>query len=219
MDFHTIIDFVLHTNKYLPEIMAQYQYWIYGILFLIIFAETGLVVAPFLPGDSLLFATGALAAAGSTERGASMSIAILLPLLIVAAVLGDTLNYHIGKWVGPKVFEKDNRFIKRKYLLAAQDFYEKNGGKAIIMARFAPFVRTFAPFVAGIGTMNYGKFIVYNLIGGVAWISTFLLLGYWVGNTQIVKDNFGIINISIILLSITPIFYQIFQQWKENNSK
>jgi membrane-associated protein len=194
-----LIDFILHVDDHLLEFITNYGVWIYGILFLIIFVETGLVVMPFLPGDSLLFAAGALAA----STGA-MDPWILIPLLFIAAVLGDTLNYHIGKYIGPRVFEIESRFINKKHLNATQKFFEKHGGKTIIFARFVPFARTFAPFVAGAGSMNYKFFLTYNVIGAALWISSFVILGYLFGNLPIVKDNFTYLIFGIIILSILP---------------
>ena len=194
-----LIDFILHVDDHLFEFITNYGVWIYAILFLIIFVETGLVVMPFLPGDSLLFAAGALAA--STGK---MDPWILIPLLFVAAVLGDTLNYHIGKYIGPRVFEIESRFINKKHLLETQKFFAKHGGKTIIFARFVPFARTFAPFVAGAGSMNYKFFLSYNVIGGFLWISSFVILGYLFGNLPVVKDNFTYLIFGIIILSILP---------------
>ena len=194
-----LIDFILHVDDHLLEFIINYGVWIYAILFLIIFVETGLVVMPFLPGDSLLFAAGALAASTGV-----MDPWVLIPLLFVAAVLGDTLNYHIGKYIGPRVFEIESRFINKKHLLATQKFFEKHGGKTIIFARFVPFARTFAPFVAGAGSMNYKFFLTYNVIGGFLWISSFVILGYLFGNLPIVKDNFTHLIFGIIILSVLP---------------
>lgn len=194
-----LIDFILHVDDHLLEFITNYGVWIYAILFLIIFVETGLVVMPFLPGDSLLFAAGALAA----STGA-MDPWVLIPLLFVAAVLGDTLNYHIGKYIGPRVFEIESKFINKKHLLATQQFFEKHGGKTIIFARFVPFARTFAPFVAGAGSMNYKYFLTFNVVGGFIWISSFVILGYLFGNMPIVKDNFTYLIFGIIILSVLP---------------
>lgn len=194
-----LLDFILHVDDHLLEFITNYGVWIYGILFLIIFVETGLVVMPFLPGDSLLFAAGALAA----STGA-MDPWVLIPLLFLAAVLGDTLNYHIGKYIGPRVFEIESRFINKKHLHATQKFFEKHGGKTIIFARFVPFARTFAPFVAGAGSMNYKYFLTYNVVGAAIWISSFVILGYLFGNMPIVKDNFTHLIFGIIILSILP---------------
>ena len=194
-----LIDFILHVDDHLLEFITNYGIWIYGILFLIIFVETGLVVMPFLPGDSLLFAAGALAA----STGA-MDPWVLGVLLFTAAVLGDTLNYHIGKYIGPRVFEIESRFINKKHLTYTQKFFEKHGGKTIIFARFVPFARTFAPFVAGAGSMNYKYFITFNVVGAFLWISSFITLGYLFGNMPIVKDNFTHLIFGIIILSVLP---------------
>ena len=194
-----LIDFILHVDSHLFEFITNYGVWVYAILFLIIFVETGLVVMPFLPGDSLLFAAGALAA----STGAIDPV-VLVILLFTAAVLGDTLNYHIGKFIGPRVFEIESRFINKKHLAYTQKFFEKHGGKTIIFARFVPFARTFAPFVAGAGHMNYKFFLTYNLIGAFLWISSFITLGYLFGNMPIVKDNFTHLIFGIIILSVLP---------------
>lgn len=194
-----LIDFILHVDAHLLEFIINYGVWIYAILFLIIFVETGLVVMPFLPGDSLLFAAGALAA----STGA-MDPWLLGGLLFIAAVLGDTLNYHIGKYIGPRVFEIESRFINKKHLIATQQFFAKHGGKTIIFARFVPFARTFAPFVAGAGSMNYKYFLTYNVVGAFCWIGSFITLGYLFGNMPIVKENFTYLIFGIIILSVLP---------------
>ena len=196
----TIIDFILHIDQHLVEIVSNYKTWTYLILFLIIFAETGFVVTPFLPGDSLLFAAGAIIAKPESE----LNIFLVCGLLIVAAILGDLVNYHIGKYIGPKAFSGKYRFLKKEYLLKTQDFYNKYGGKTIIYARFVPIVRTFAPFVAGVGTMTYSRFASYNVIGGIVWITSFLFLGYFFGGIPIIKQNFTYVIFAIILLSILP---------------
>ncbi|MES2731391.1 MAG: DedA family protein [Bacteroidota bacterium] len=196
---HQLIDFVLHLDKHLGEILQQYGTLTYVILFLIIFVETGLVVMPFLPGDSLLFATGALAA----STGA-LNIWFLIILLFTAALLGDNLNYFIGNFIGPKVFSRDYRLLKKEHLLRTQKFFEKYGGKAIIIARFIPIVRTFAPFVAGVGTMVYSRFILYCITGGLAWVVGFLLVGFFFGNLPIVKQNFPLVILLIIFISVLP---------------
>ena len=194
-----VIDFFLHLDKYLPLIIQSFGIWAYVIIFLVIFCETGLVVTPILPGDSLLFALGAFAAQGA------LNIEILLISLCIAAVAGDTVNYSIGKFLGPKVFHyPDNRFFKQEYLVRTHQFYEKHGGKTIIIARFIPIIRTFAPFVAGIGTMKYLRFISYNVVGGVAWICLFLLAGYFFGGVPAVKRNFTLVIIAIIIISVMP---------------
>jgi membrane-associated protein len=196
---HQLIDFVLHLDKHLGEILQQYGTLTYVILFLIIFVETGLVVMPFLPGDSLLFATGALAA----STGA-LNIWFLIILLFTAALLGDNLNYFIGNFIGPKVFSRDYRLLKKEHLFRTQKFFEKYGGKAIIIARFIPIVRTFAPFVAGVGTMKYARFILFCITGGLAWVVGFLLVGYFFGNLPIVKQNFPLVILLIIFISVLP---------------
>ena len=193
------VDFFIHLDRYLPLIIQSFGIWAYVIMFLVIFCETGLVVTPILPGDSLLFALGAFAAQGA------LNIEILLISLCVAAVLGDTVNYSIGKFLGPKVFHyQDGRFFKREYLLRTHQFYEKHGGKTIIIARFIPIIRTFAPFVAGIGSMTYGHFIAYNIVGGIAWVAMFVLGGYFFGNIALIKHNFSLAIVAIIFLSILP---------------
>ena len=194
-----LLDFILHVDAHLLEFITDYGVWIYAILFLIIFVETGLVVMPFLPGDSLLFAAGALAA----STGA-MNPYILVILLFTAAVLGDTLNYHIGKFIGPRVFEIESRFINKKHLTYTQKFFEKHGGKTIIFARFIPFARTFAPFVAGAGHMNYKYFLSFNVIGAICWVGSFVILGYLFGNMPIVKENFTHLILGIIIISVLP---------------
>jgi membrane-associated protein len=195
-----LIDVILHIDQHLVTWLGLYGTWIYLIMFLIIFCETGLVITPILPGDSLLFALGALAA---MEDG--LDLTILLSSLSVAGILGDTVNYHIGKYLGPKVFERESRIFKKEYLELTQNFYKKWGAFTIVAARFAPIARTFAPFVAGIGKMDYKKFISYNIVGGIVWVSTFLLAGYFFGNLPIVKRNFHIVIFTVILLSVIPL--------------
>lgn len=195
-----IIDFILKIDQYLAVFLQDYGLWLYAILFLIIFVETGLVVMPFLPGDSLLFATGALAAFTG-----QLDPVLLIILLFIAAVLGDTLNYHIGNYIGPKVFERESKWINKQHLLNTQKFFEKHGGKTIIFARFLPFARTFAPFVAGASSMSYKYFITYNIIGGFLWISSFILLGYFFGNQPVIKENFTYVVFGIIIFSVLPI--------------
>jgi membrane-associated protein len=196
---NTFIGILLHLDKHLDVIIRNYGTWTYVIFFFIIFLETGLVVTPFLPGDSLLFAIGTFAALGSLDVGWSVV------LLALAAIAGDTANYFIGNFTGPKVFSKEKtRFFNKEYLYRTHRFYEKYGGKTIILARFIPIIRTFAPFVAGIGTMAYGRFIVYNMIGGIAWVVIFVLGGYFFGNIPFVKNNFSVAIFAIIFLSILP---------------
>ena len=204
----SIIDFILHIDKHLVEIVNEYQTWTYLILFLIIFAETGLVVTPFLPGDSLLFAAGAIIA--KPESG--LNIFLMAGLLIIGAILGDLVNYHIGDYVGPKAFSGRYKILKKEYLEKTQAFYVKHGGKTIIYARFVPIIRTFAPFVAGIGTMSYGKFASYNVIGAVVWVVSFLLLGYFFGGLPIIKENFTLVIFAIIILSILPPVIEYFRE-------
>ncbi|MBK7105212.1 MAG: DedA family protein [Ignavibacteriae bacterium] len=206
-----LIDLFLHLDVHLNELILQYGTVTYLILFLVIFAETGLVVTPFLPGDSLLFAAGTFAALGSFD------VTILFLILTVAAILGDTVNYWIGKYIGPKVFEKDSRFIKKEYLDRTHKFYEKHGGKTIIIARFVPIVRTFAPFVAGVGAMTYSKFILYNIVGGILWCALFIFGGYFFGNLPVVKNNFSIVIVTIILISVLPGVIEYVKHKKNNN--
>jgi membrane-associated protein len=194
-----LIDLILHVDTYLDVIIQQFGVVTYVLLFIVVFCETGLVVTPFFPGDSLLFAVGAFAARGSLELG------IVLAVLGAAAILGDTANYWIGAIVGPKVFHKENvRFLNRKHLDRTHEFYERYGGKTIVIARFIPIIRTFAPFVAGIGKMTYGRFVSYNVFGGLLWVSLFVLGGYYFGNLGIVRRNFSLVIAVIILLSIMP---------------
>ncbi len=193
-----LVDLFLHLDKHLNEIILQYGTLTYAILFGVIFAETGFVFTPFLPGDSLLFAAGTFAAIGS------FNVHLLFILLTVAAILGDTLNYWIGHYFGPKVFEKKIRFLKKEHLEKTHQFYEKHGGKTIIIARFIPIIRTFAPFVAGVGSMTYSKFILYNIAGGILWCAVFIYGGYFFGNLPLVKDNFSIVIVVIIFISILP---------------
>lgn len=195
----TLVNIFMHIDKHLSAIIQSYGLWTYLILFLIIFLETGLVVTPLLPGDSLLFAAGTFAAIGALD------VTWLFVLLSIAAIAGDTANYWIGAYVGPRVFHKDKvRFLNREYLDRTHQFYEKYGGKTIIIARFIPIIRTFAPFVAGIGSMTYWRFISYNVIGGVAWIAVCLFAGYYFGNLPVVKENFSLVILAIIFISILP---------------
>lgn len=207
-----LFDFIIHIDEHLRIIIADYGSVTYAILFMIIFLETGFVVTPFLPGDSLLFAAGAFAALGSLE------VEYLLILLFIAAVLGDTVNYWIGHYIGPKVFKKDYRFIKREHLYKTQEFYKKHGGKTIILARFVPIVRTFAPFVAGVGIMNYRRFLSYNVIGGFIWIFSFTLAGYFFGNIPFVQNNFKLVILGIIIVSVLPMVYEYLKS-KRNKKK
>jgi membrane-associated protein len=198
--FSQLVDFILHIDKHLEAIIQNYQTWTYFILFLIIFAETGFVVTPFLPGDSLLFAMGTLIAGGNT----GLSIWVMLAILIVAAILGNTLNYKLGSILGIRVFKESNKILKLEYYHQSHEFFEKHGGKAIIFSRFLPIFRTIAPFVAGIAKMPFGRFTYYNVVGGFAWITSLLLAGYFIGQIPIVKNNFDIVIIFIAVVTFVP---------------
>lgn len=201
-----IIDFLFHLGDYLVQIIQIFGVWTYVILFLVIFAETGLVVAPFLPGDSLLFIVGAFAAAGH------FNLILIYIVLLVAAILGDTVNYWIGHKMGAKVFKDENsKIFNKKYLRKTEEFYEKYGGKTIILARFVPVVRTFAPFVAGIGSMRYSTFLSYNIIGGFVWVTVLVLAGYFFGNLPVVKDNFEVAIYVIIFVSLLPMIFEVIK--------
>lgn len=200
--FAFLFDLIMHIDVHLESFVTSNGAWVYALLFLIIFVETGLVVMPFLPGDSLLFAVGALCAVDNP----SLSLWILIPLLFLAAVIGDAVNYWVGNKIGPRVFTSESsRWLNKKHLERAQTFYEKYGAKAIIIARFVPIVRTFAPFVAGIGKMNFGRFWLYNIVGGAVWVSLFLVAGYFFANFTIVKENFIYVTIGIIVVSAIPV--------------
>lgn len=195
-----LIDFILHIDKHLADIISQYHALTYLILFVIIFAETGFVVTPFLPGDSLLFAAGALIAGGDT----GLNIYLLTIILIVAAFTGNTINYLLGNYLGPKVFKEKNKILKLQYYLDTKAFFDRHGGKAVIISRFMPIIRTIAPFVAGVGKMPFLRYSLYNLVGGVSWIILFLFAGYMLGNVPFFKAHFSLIGIAIILVSILP---------------
>lgn len=195
----SLADFFLHLDQHLSQIISQYGIWTHLILFLIVFCETGLVVTPFLPGDSLLFAAGTFAALGALD------LWLTVILLIVAAIVGDTVNYWVGAYIGPRAFRGDIRFLRKEYLDRTHAFYEKHGGKTIILARFVPIIRTFAPFVAGVGAMSYPKFITYNVVGAVLWVGLFVLGGYFFGNIPVVRDNFTVVILAIIAISVLPI--------------
>lgn len=207
---HKLIDFILHIDVHLNSIIAQYGTWTYAILFAIIFVETGLVIMPFLPGDSLLFAAGAFAAAGS------LNPFVLFFLLWFAAVAGDNVNYFVGRYLGPKVFHSESKLLNRKYLERANEFYVRHGGKAVIMARFVPIVRTFSPFVAGVGAMRYPRFLVFDVVGGAIWIGLFVAAGYFFGNIPAVKKNFELVIIAIILVSVMPMVIEYIKSRKRN---
>lgn len=215
MDFILyVIDIFINLDVYLGDIIQRFGLWTYLILFMIIFAETGFVVTPFLPGDSLLFVAGTFAALGALD------VKILYVLLLVAAIIGDTINYHIGQYIGPKVFAKEMRFLNKKNLLKTQAFYERHGGKTIIIARFIPIIRTFAPFVAGVGSMSYLRFLSFNVIGAFIWVTVALLGGYYFGNLPFVKDNFTLVIFAIIGTSlIPPVYAYLKKQWEIRTGK
>lgn len=210
----SLIDIVLHVDKHLAQFVAEFGLFTYAILFLIIFLETGLVVTPFLPGDSLLFAAGAIAAISDLQPE------ILIPLLSLAAIAGDSLNYSIGHYLGPKIFSKDDSlFFNKNHLEKTQDFYERHGGKTILIARFVPIIRTFAPFVAGIGKMRYLHFLLYNVGGGILWVTLFVLVGYWFGNMPIIKKNFSLTIMAIIVISLLPIVFEFTREKLRQRNK
>ncbi|CNJ81581.1 hypothetical protein yaldo0001_22680 [Yersinia aldovae ATCC 35236] len=207
-----VIDFILHIDVHLAELVAQYGIWVYAILFLILFCETGLVVTPFLPGDSLLFVAGALASLPSNDLNVHMMVA----LMVVAAILGDAINYTIGRVFGEKLFSNpDSKIFRRSYLDKTHQFYEKHGGKAIVLARFVPIIRTFAPFVAGMGKMSYRHFAAYNVIGALVWVLLFTYAGYWFGNMPFVQDNLKLLIVAIIVVSILP---GVFEVWRHRRA-
>lgn len=205
-----LLDILLHLDRHLQWLVANYGAWIYAILFLVIFCETGLVVTPFLPGDSLLFAAGTVAAAGGLD------VHLLAVLLIVAAILGDTVNYAIGRYLGPRVFHYENSFwLNRRHLDRAHAFYERHGGKTIVIARFVPIIRTYAPFVAGIGAMSYRRFLAYNVGGAILWVASLAYAGYFFGNLPIVKQNLSLVLVGIIILSILPGVFEYLRHRRE----
>ena len=214
-----MIDFILHFDQHLTEIIQQYGTWVYGILFAIVFAETGLVVAPFLPGDSLLFATGAFAGAGV------LNIWLCAGLLIVASILGDAVNYSVGRYVGPRAFSATDsdhwthRVLNRSHLQRAHEFFERYGGKAVVLGRFVPIVRTFVPFVAGAGAMNYPAFAFYNVTGAFLWVGLCMGAGYLFGNIPVVRDNFSLITIGIVFVSVLPMIVEIVRVWLKNRKR
>jgi membrane-associated protein len=203
------VDFILHLDKHLTELIADYSFWIYAILFLIVFCETGVVVTPFLPGDSLLFALGALAAVDTTG---TLHAEWLWLMLIIAAVLGDAVNYRVGAYIGPRAFSGNIRWLKQDYLLKTRAFYERHGRMTIVLARFVPIIRTFAPFVAGVSQMTWRVFTAYNVGGAIAWVTIFLWGGYLFGNVPIIKNNFGIVTIAIIVISVLPVIYGVLRK-------
>jgi membrane-associated protein len=202
-----LISFVLHIDRHLFELASNYGTWIYVILFLIVFCETGLVVTPFLPGDSLLFACGVLAGADLTGYAQTDGV------LLAAGILGDFVNYNIGRRVGPAIFKRDTRFIKKAHLVKAHVFYERHGGKAIVLARFIPIIRTFAPFVAGIAVMNPAAFLFFNISGCVVWVTSLVSAGYFLGNTPFAREHFSLIVYGIILVSVMPIVVEVIKGW------
>jgi membrane-associated protein len=202
-----LLDYVLHLNEHLDALVLQYGLWFHAILFLIVFCETGLVVTPFLPGDSLLFAVGALAAGGKLDLWLAMFV------LLLAAIIGDTVNYWVGKFAGRKLAEKFPRLIKKKHLDRTHAFYERYGGKTIIIARFVPIVRTCAPFVAGFGTMTYKRFMAYNIVGALFWVGLVVPAGYFFGNLPVVKRNFSAVILAIIVISMLPMVFEIVREW------
>ena len=205
-----ILDLVLHIDRHLDGMIGEYGLWIYGLMFLIVFCETGLVITPFLPGDSLLFALGTFAA-----RPEGLSFSALAVSLIVAAIIGDSVNYWIGAWFGPRIFRGEKiRFLNPKHLERTHEFYERYGGKTIILARFVPIVRTFAPFVAGMGRMTYRQFMIYNVVGGILWVIGFLFLGFSFGNQPVVKRNFTFVILGIIVISILPGVFEVVREWR-----
>jgi membrane-associated protein len=193
------VDLFLHLDTHLGQVISQYGTWTYLILFLIVFCETGLVVTPILPGDSLLFAAGTFAALGDLD------VRVMILLLVVAAILGDTVNYWVGAAIGPRAFQGNIRFLKKDHLDRTHAFYEKHGGKTIILARFVPIIRTFAPFVAGVGAMSYGRFLTYNVVGAILWVALLVLAGFFFGNIPVVRENFTIVILAIVALSVMPI--------------
>lgn len=204
-----VLDFFIHLDVHLAEITTRYGVWTYAILFLIVFCETGLVITPFLPGDSLLFAAGAISALGSLDP------VLLSFLLVIAAIIGDTVNYWIGSWIGPRAFAGEHRFLKKEYLDRTHAFYVKHGGKTIILARFVPIIRTFAPFVAGVGAMHYPRFLAFNVVGALLWVGLFVPIGYFFGNLPQVKEHFSLVILGIIILSVLPMVIEIVRGMRE----
>lgn len=202
-----LIDFVLHIDEHLLEMVNQYGPWVYFILFFIVFAETGFVVTPFLPGDSLLFAAGALAAASQLD------LWTIIILFTVAAISGNTINYMVGRYVGPKIFERQNRWIKKEYLDKTHAFYEKYGARAVILSRFVPIFRTFVPFVAGVARMEWGRYMFYTVLSSLLWVFPITLLGYWFGEMPIIKNNFSLAVVGIIIISLIPVFAQLGKEY------
>ncbi|MFO0589043.1 MAG: DedA family protein [Polyangiaceae bacterium] len=212
----TLLDYFLHLDKYLNSWATTMGGWLYVVLFAVLFAETGLVVTPFLPGDSLLFAVGALAALD----GSPINIALVIVVMCVAAILGDATNYSIGKWIGPAAFKSESsKLLNKKHLLRTQAFYEKHGGKTIVIARFMPIIRTFAPFVAGIGQMAYRRFALFNISGGILWVCSVTLLGYAFGNAEPVKKNFHYVVVAIVVISVLPLVYEFIRERQRSRAE
>ena len=209
-----LLDIVLHLNTHLGELVADYGAWVYAILFIIVFCETGLVVTPVLPGDSLLFAVGAIAAL--PDSGLNLIVAMVI--ILIAAILGDTVNYWVGKLAGKKLVEKFPRLIKQKHIDKTHQFFERYGGKTIIIARFVPIVRTFAPFVAGVGAMTYSRFMLFNVAGALLWVVLIAPAGYFFANIPIVKNNFSLVILGIIFVSILPAVFEVFREWRRSRS-
>src|SRR5690349_11237901 len=199
---HWFVDIILHLDTHLVEALQTYGFWVYAILFIIVFAETGFVVTPFLPGDSLLFAAGALAAVDTTG---TLTAPLLSLVLVIAAVAGNTTNYHVGRWIGPPAFSGKYRWLKVDYLQRTESFFGRHGSMTIVLSRFAPIIRTCAPFVAGVARMPYARFQAYNVAGGLAWVLAFVWAGFFFGNIPIIKDNFGVVTIGIIVVSLLPL--------------
>ncbi len=208
-----LLSFVLQIDQHLFELVEQFGSWLYAILFTIVFCETGLVVTPFLPGDSLLFASGTIVGAGY------LNYWLLVITLLVAAILGDAVNYKIGRYVGPAIFNRETRFLNKEHLLKAHHFYEKHGGKAIILARFIPIIRTFAPFVAGVAIMHPAQFFFYNIVGAIIWVFSLVTAGYFLGNIPIVRDNFSVVIYGIIIVSVMPIVVEFVKAFLEKRKK
>ena len=210
-----LLHWFLKLDEVLHDVLQTWGPWTYVLLFAIILCETGLVVTPFLPGDSLLFAAGAMAAL----HPESLDIRILLAILAAAAILGDTLNYPIGRWIGPRAFAVDRWFLKQEHLARTQAFYARHGGKTIVLARFVPIVRTFAPFVAGVGRMHYPHFLFYNVIGGLAWVAICTLAGYFFGNIEVVKENFELVVVGIVLVSVLPLAWELWAERRRRSRR
>jgi membrane-associated protein len=210
-----LVQAILHLDETLTSLAAEYGAWLYALLFAVIFAETGLVVTPFLPGDSLLFVAGTVVAG----TGASLNVHLLVALLIVAAILGDSVNYAVGRWIGPKVFEHESRWIRRDYLAQTQAFYDRYGAITIVIGRFVPIVRTFAPFLAGVAGMHYPRFLAYNIVGGILWVASLVYAGYLFGNIPWVRDNLSLIVVAIVVVSLIPAVLTFVKEWRSRRAQ